>query len=85
MNPLKIFLVVLALSQLPVLLDEPSPVTARTAQEAREQLASLLSPQMQVALASNECTDALLHRIRTGGWDDAWCASHYSHLLVAHQ
>lgn len=85
MNPLKLLLALLALSQLPVIFDEPDPLVASTPQEAREQLASLLSEPMRLALARNECTDALLQRIQTGEWDDAWCASHYSHLLVAHQ
>lgn len=82
MNILKIFLAVLALSQLPVLLDEPAPVTATTAAEARRQLADLLSPQMQSVLSQNGCTDALLHRIQYGRWTDAWCASHYAHLIT---
>lgn len=78
----KLILAALALSQLPVLLDEPDPVTATTPIEAREQLASLLSEPMRLALARNECTAALLTRIQTGEWDDAWCASHYAHLVT---
>ena len=85
MNTLKLFLALLALSQLPVLFDEPDLITAKSPEEAREQLASLLSEPMRLALARNECTDALLHRIEAGRWDDAWCASHYAHLVRAHQ
>lgn len=80
-TPIKILLALLALSQLPQLFDEPAAPHAATPEEARQQLASIFSPSMQAVLAQNACTDAVLARIETGRWDDAWCASHYAHLV----